>query len=175
MSFYEFEEKKPLVDQDAFIHPEAVIIGDVKIESGCYVGAGAVLRGDFGSIIIGKGSNVQENCVLHTDINKTLILHPETHIGHGSILHSCEICSYVQIGMGSIIMDEVKVNSYCLIGAGTFIPLRKEIPEKSVVIGSPAKVTKKITQEQLEKMAKGRAAYQELAKRCLKSLRQILF
>lgn len=173
MPFYEFEGKRPLISRDVFIHPDAIVMGDVTIETGCYVGAGAVLRGDIGSIKIGKGSNVQENCVIHTFPDKATILHPETHIGHGCILHGCEICSYVLVGMGCIVADGVKINSYCLIGAGAFVPFGEEIPPNSLVAGSPAKVIKRISTEQLEQMAKGRAIYQDLAKRHLKSLKSI--
>ncbi|MBL7202798.1 MAG: gamma carbonic anhydrase family protein [Desulfobacteraceae bacterium] len=175
MPFYEFEGKKPSINSETFIHPEAVLIGDVEIDAGCYVGAGAVLRGDIGSIRIGEGSNVQENCVIHTFPDKSTILHPDTHIGHGCILHGCEICSNVLVGMGSVIADGVKINSNCLIGAGSFVSFLEEIPSNSVVVGSPAKVIKKISPEQLEQIVSGREIYQELAKRYLKSFREIYF
>ncbi len=173
MPFYEFEGKKPSINSEAFIHPEAVLIGDVEIDAGCYVGAGAVLRGDIGSIRIGEGSNVQENCVIHTFPDKSTILHPDTHIGHGCILHGCEICSNVLVGMGSVIADGVKINSNCLIGAASFVPFQEEIPSNSVVVGSPAKVIKKISLEQLEQIRNGRAIYQELARRYRRSLKKI--
>lgn len=169
MSLYTFEGKRPSIDPKAFVHPEAVLIGDVKVESGCYVGAGAVLRGDIGSIRIGKGSNVQENCVLHTFPEKSIILHHDTHIGHGCILHGCEICSNVLVGMGSIIADGVKINTNCLIGAGSFVSFREEIPANSVVVGSPAKIIKKIGKEQLEQIESGLKIYQDLATRYLSS------
>ena len=175
MPFYEFEGKKPSINSETFIHPEAVLIGDVEIDAGCYVGAGAVLRGDIGSIRIGEGSNVQENCVIHTFPDKSTILHPDSHIGHGCILHGCEICSNVLVGMGSVIADGVKINSNCLIGAGSFVSFLEEIPSNSVVVGSPAKVIKKISPEQLEQIVSGREIYQELAKRYLKSFREIYF
>ena len=173
MPFYEFEGKRPFIKSAAFVHPDAVLLGDVEIDADCYIGAGAVLRGDVGSIKVGKGSNVQENSVIHTFADKATILHPETHIGHGCILHGCEICSYVLVGMGSIIAEGAKINSYCLIGAGSFIPSQQEIPPNSVVAGIPAKVLKEITSEQLKQMACGRAVYQDLAKRHLKSLKEI--
>lgn len=173
MTLYEFEGKRPWVDSEAFVHPDAVLIGDVIVEADCYVGAGAVLRGDIGSIKVGRGSNVQENCVIHAFPTKSTILHPNSHIGHGSILHGCEICSNVYVGMGSIIADRVKVNSNSLIGAGSFIPFDKEIPENSLVVGSPAKVIKKISQEQLKQIANSLALYQDLARRHLKSFREI--
>lgn len=165
MPVYEFEGKRPAVDPEAFVHPDAVLIGDVTIGAGGYVGAGAVIRGDIGRISMGSGSNVQENCVLHTFPRKSLILHPEAHIGHGSILHGCEICSDVLIGMRCIIGDDVKINSHSLVGAGSFVPFGTEIPSYRVVVGSPAKVVKEISRRQLSEMAEGRAIYQDLAKR----------
>lgn len=173
MASYEFEEKIPAVHAEAFVHPEAVLIGDVQIDANCYVGAGAVLRGDIGSIRIGAGSNVQENCVIHTFPDKSTILHPDTHIGHGCILHGCEICPNVLVGMGSIIADGVKINSNCLVGAASFISFQKVIPSNSVIAGSPAKVIKKLTPEHLEQIVGGRKIYQELAKRYLKSFGKI--
>ncbi len=160
MSSYEFEGKRPRVDTGAFVHPEAVLIGEVIIEAGCYIGAGAVLRGDFGSIHIGSGSNIQENCVLHTFPGKGLLLHGNTHIGHGCILHGCEIESQVLIGMGAIIADGVVIHDYCIIGAGSFVPFNLEIPSGSLVVGSPAKVLKTITPEQREQIVRGLGLYQ---------------
>ncbi len=173
MPSYEFEGKRPFVDRNAFVHPLAVLIGDVVIESGCYVGAGAVMRGDIGSVKMGHGSNVQENCVVHTFPDKATILHPDTHIGHGCILHGCEVCSNVLVGMGSIVADRVKINSNCLIGAGSFVPFDTEVPANSVVVGSPAKVIKTISSEQLQHLVDSRTIYQDLAKRYLKAFREI--
>ena len=173
MPIYEFEEKRPFINPEAFIHPEAVLIGDVKIDAGCYVGAGAVLRGDIGSIRIGEGSNVQENCVIHTFPQKSTILHPGSHIGHGTILHGCEVCSNVLVGMGCILADGVKINSNCLIGAGSFVSFQEEIPSDSVVVGSPAEVIKKVSPEQLKQIRNGRAIYQDLTRRYLRSFKGI--
>jgi phenylacetic acid degradation protein len=169
MLWYEFENKRPQVHNEAFVHPQAVLIGDVRIDAGCYIGAGAVLRGDIGFIQVGRGSNVQENCVLHTFPNKGTVLHPDTHIGHGAILHGCEICSNVLVGMGSVLADDVKINSNCLIGARSFVNSGVEIPPNNLVMGAPAKIVSPITADQLEDMAKGRALYQELARRYLRS------
>jgi len=173
MPFYEFEGKRPSIHSAAFIHPDAVLIGAVEIDIGCYIGAGAVLRGDIGAIRIGKGSNVQENCVVHTFPDKFTILHPDSHIGHGTILHGCEICSNVLVGMGSIIADGVKINPNCLVGAGTFVPFNQEIPINSVVMGSPARVVKSISAAQLEQIREGRETYQKLAGRYLTSFKEI--
>ncbi|MBW2030268.1 MAG: gamma carbonic anhydrase family protein [Deltaproteobacteria bacterium] len=173
MTFYEFEGKRPRVDEGAFIHPQAVLIGDVTVEAGCYVGAGAILRGDIGAVKIGKGSNVQENCVLHAFPDKITLLHKDTHIGHGCILHGCEVCSNVLVGMGSIIADGAKINSNCLIGAGSFVSFGTEIPPNSVVMGSPAKVVKEISTDQLEQLVGSREIYQDLARRHLEAFKEV--
>jgi phenylacetic acid degradation protein len=173
MPIYEFEGKRPSIDSKAFVHPDAVLIGDVVVDADCYVGAGAVLRGDIGSIRIGKGSNVQENCVIHVFPDKSAILHPNSHIGHGAILHGCEICSNVLVGMRAIIADGVKINSFSFIGAGSFVPFEQEIPSHSLVVGYPAKVIKKVSPEHLERIKDGLAIYQDLTRRHLKSFREI--
>jgi phenylacetic acid degradation protein len=169
MSFYDFENKSPLVNDMAFVHPDAVLIGDVEVEAGCYVGAGAVLRGDIGFIRIGKGSNVQENCVFHTFPEKSVILHPNSHVGHGAILHGCEIGSYVLVGMGAIVADGVKIHPECMIGAGSFVSFESEIPSGSVSVGSPAVVVKALSPAQLNQIKKGLSIYQDLTRRYLKS------
>ena len=173
MPFYEFEGRRPYADPEAFVHPEAVLIGDVIVDAGCYIGAGAVLRGDIGYIRVGRGSNIQENCVIHTFPDKPAIFHPDVHVGHGCILHGCEICSTVLVGMGSVVSDGVKINSRSLIGTGSLVPFGKEIPENSLVVGSPAKVVQEITKEQLERISIGLSVYQDLARRHLKSLKRL--
>ena len=158
-----------MVHDEAFVHPEAVLIGDVTVAAMCYVGAGAVLRGDIGSIKVGEGSNVQENCVFHTFPHKSVILHSNSHVGHGAILHGCQIGSYVLVGMGAIVADGVKINPECMIGAGSFVPFGTEIPSNSLVVGSPARVVKKITPAQLKQIKQGLSTYQDLTRRYLKS------
>jgi len=173
MSFYQFEGKSPSVHPSAFVHPQATLIGGVVVEQDCYIGAAAILRGDIGFIRIGRGSNVQETCVIHTFPDQWATIHPDVHIGHGSILHGCEICSRVLVGMGSVIADGVKVNSNCIIGASSFIPLRTEIPPNSLVMGTPAKVVRSLSPEHLAQIDSGLKVYQELTKRYLKSFRMI--
>jgi phenylacetic acid degradation protein len=173
MPLYEFDGKSPSVDRRAFVHPQAVLIGDVQVEAECYIGAGAVLRGDIGSVRVGKGSNVQENCVIHTFPGESTIIHPNVHVGHGAVLHGCEICSTVLVGMGSIVADRAKIDSNCIVGAGSFIPFEMQIPPNSVVIGSPARVVKAISGEQLDYIIDGLALYQDLTRRYLESFREI--
>lgn len=173
MPSYEFEGRIPSIHPRAFVHPAAVIIGLVEIQEDCYIGAGAVLRGDIGSIRIEKGSNVQENCVIHVDVDEFAVVHGNAHIGHGAILHGCEICSKVLVGMGSVIADHVKVNSNCLIGARSLLPAGLEIPANSLVLGSPARVVKPISEELTARIESGLKIYQDLTRRYLKSFRKL--
>lgn len=170
---YQFEGRFPQVSPEAFVHPQAVLIGRVTVEANCYVGAGAVLRGDIGAVLVGPGSNVQENCVLHTLPQREVRLHQNTHVGHGCILHGCELLPEVLVGMGSVISDGVKVNSRCLIGSGSLLLANVEIPSDSVVTGRPAKVVKALGPEQLEQLRWSRSVYQDLARRYLRSFSEI--
>ncbi len=173
MPLYEFEGRRPIVHSDAFVHPMAVLIGDVRIGEGCYIGAGAVLRGDIGSVIVGQGSNIQENCVLHTFPDKNMTLHHDTHVGHGAILHGCEIFPDVLIGMGAVVADGVIIGPRCLVGACSFVPFRLEVPSNSVVAGVPARIVKSLTPGQLETIRSSREIYRKLAIRYLRSFREV--
>ncbi len=173
MAKYEFDGKKPHVHTKAFVHPLAVLIGDVHVEEDCYVGAGAVLRGDLGPIRLGQGSNIQENCVIHTFPNEAAVVHENVHVGHGCILHGCEIYPVVLVGMGSTIGDGVKVHSQTIIGAGSLILAHTEIPARSLVVGAPAKVVKTVTTAQIEQIMSGLEIYVTLTRRYLSTFRRI--
>jgi phenylacetic acid degradation protein len=152
----------------------AVLIGDVVVGAGCYVGAGAVLRGDIGAVSVGDGSNVQENCVLHMLPGERVLLHSNTHIGHGCTLHGCEIQSNVQVGMGSTVGDGARIGANCLIGAHSFVRFGQEIPEGSVAVGNPARVIKEISEEKLGRIRWSREIYQGLARRYLAGFSEIV-
>lgn len=173
MSFYEFEGRRPKTEPSAFIHPKAILIGGVTIGEGCYIGAGAVLRGDFGNIIIEKGSNIQENCVIHAAPDITALLGPSSHIGHGAILHGVTLGEHVSIGMGAILDEEVVVGDGCIIGASCLLPRGTVIPAFKLVIGVPGKIVSDLTPEQREYTKWATKQYQELTPRCHKGLRRI--
>lgn len=146
MPFYEFEGKKPRIDSSSFIHPDAILIGDVQIGKQCFIGAGAVLRGDYGQIIIGDGANVQENCVVHAQPDTVALICGNADIGHGCIIHGpCTIKKNVIIGMGSVICDGCEIGTGCFIGAGSVLPARAVIPDHKLAYGNPAKVAKETT------------------------------
>jgi len=173
MSLYEFEGKRPVIDPSAFVHPEAKVIGGVTIAANCYIGPGAVLRGDWGNIIIGEGSNVQENCVIHAAPDITAELGPASHIGHSAIVHGAKLGEHVMVGMGAIIDEEVEIGNGCLIGAAAFVPRGTKIPAMKIVLGVPAKISGDVTKNHEEYTWWATRTYQTLPERCRKGLKRI--
>jgi len=173
MGFYEFEGKKPVVAESSYVHPEATIIGDVTIGEGCFIGAGARIRGDWGSVVIGDGSNVQENCVIHVMPGETAWLGPRSHIGHGAILHTPKLGEHVLVGMGAIIMDFADIGDGCCIGAGAMVTTKTIIPPFKLVLGSPGKVAADVDDKMRESLIDATAWYLALPPRCINSLRQV--
>ncbi|MCG9966524.1 gamma carbonic anhydrase family protein [Pelotomaculum terephthalicicum JT] len=173
MAFYEFEGKKPVVDESSYVHPEATIIGDVTIGEGCYIGPGARIRGDWGSVVIGPGSNVQENCVIHVLPGETAILGPRSHIGHSAILHTPRLGEHVLVGMGAVIMDFATIGDGCCIGAGAVITAKTNIPPGKLVVGAPAKAVADIKDEMRKSLEEATGYYLALPPRCHQSLKQV--
>lgn len=164
--FYEFNGYKPVVDESAFVHPQANVTGNVIIGKKVYVGPGAVLRGDWGQIILEDGCNVQENCVVHIFPGKTVTLKKGAHIGHGAIIHGATVGENVLIGMNAVLMDDVEVGDNCLIGALAFVPANTKIPERKLVVGNPAKIIRELSDEMIAWKTEGTALYQALPSEC---------
>ncbi|MCL6611421.1 MAG: gamma carbonic anhydrase family protein [Peptococcaceae bacterium] len=173
MAIYEFEGKCPSIGKGSYIHPEATIIGDVVMGEGCYVGAGARIRGDWGSIVIGPGSNIQENCVIHVYPGETARLGPRSHIGHGAILHTPKLGEHVLVGMGAIIMDWAEIGDGCCVGAGALITERTVIPPNKLVLGAPARVAGEISEKMRRFLETATGFYLALPPRCLNGMREI--
>jgi phenylacetic acid degradation protein len=171
MATYEIDGVLPVIDPAAFVHPQASLIGDVIVEAGCYVGPFASLRGDFGRITIGAGSNVQDACVLHSFPGADCTLAPESHVGHGAILHGCTVHSLAMVGMNSVLMDGVVVGEHALIAANSFVPAEFEVPARSLAAGNPVKVIRELDETTLAWKARGVRVYQDLARRSLASLK----
>ncbi len=170
-NIFEFDGYKPVVDRSAFIHPNATVTGNVIIGKDVYVGPGAAIRGDWGQIIIEDGCNVQENCTIHMFPGVTVLLKEGAHIGHGAIIHGGTIGKNVLVGMNSVVMDNVVIGDNCIIGALCFVPADMVIPERSVVVGNPAKIVKEVSDEMLAWKTKGTALYQQLPSDCYRSLK----
>lgn len=173
MQCYEIDGVRPVVEEGAYVHPTAVLIGDVIIERGCYVGPLASLRADFGRIHIHHHANVQDNCVIHGFPNSDTQVYPYGHIGHGAILHGCVVGENALVGMNAVVMDEVFVGENSIVAAHSFVKAKLQIPTNMLVAGSPAKMVRELRQEEVEWKRQGTQAYIELARRCLQSLRPV--
>ncbi len=162
---YALDGIEPSIDPTAWIAPSAVLIGRCRMEPGSSLWFGAVARGDNELITIGVGSNVQENCVLHTDPGYPLTIEAEVTVGHLAMLHGCHIGAGSLVGIGATILNGVRVGEGCLIGAHALIPEGREIPDGSLVMGAPGKVVGEVKPEQAERMRRGTAVYVERAAR----------
>ena len=167
---YKFKEAHPIVDPSAYVHPQATIIGSVKIGKDVFIGAHAVLRGDFGSIIIEDGCNVQENCTIHMFPGTTVLLEKGSHVGHGAIIHGASLGENCLIGMNAVIMDDVVIGKGSIVAALTFVSSNTIIPERSLVVGNPGKVIKQVSDEMLAWKTEGTKYYQKLPADCQNTL-----
>lgn len=163
MSFWSWDGVVPVVDPTAFVHPDATVIGDVIIGPGVYIGPQCVLRGDFGRIEIGAGANVQETCVVHTFPNLGVVVEPAGHIGHGAVLHGCRIGRNAMVGMNAVVMDEAEIGENSIVGAMAFVPAGRKIPPRSLAVGSPAKVIRELSDQEIDWKTRGTGVYQRLA------------
>ncbi len=163
----------PVIHRSAFIHPQATVIGNVIIGKDVYVGPSAVIRGDWGGIVIEDGCNIQETCVIHVFPGRSIILRRNAHIGHGAVIHGASIGANVLVGMNAVVMDRADVGDGSIIGALTFVPADMVIPARSVVVGNPAKIVKQVSDEMLEWKSKGTALYQTLPKELRRTMRAV--
>jgi len=170
MPIYSLEGITPVVHPDAFVHETAVLIGDVLIGAGCYIGPHASLRGDFGRIVVEEGANVQDSCVMHSFPGKDCIVENNGHIGHGAVLHGCRIGSNAMVGMNAVVMDDATIGESSIVGAAAFVAANFECPPHSLVVGVPAKIKRRLSDKEVEWKTRGTIQYQQLAVRCLASL-----
>ncbi|MFC1824695.1 gamma carbonic anhydrase family protein [Thermodesulfobacteriota bacterium] len=170
-NIYEFEGFRPIIDESAFVHPMATVIGNVTIGRDVYIAPGAVIRGDWGEIIIEDGSNFQENCIMHTYPGGIVHLREGSHIGHGAIIHGASMGRNCLVGMNAVLMDDVFLGDECIVGALCFVPAGMKIPPRKILIGNPAKIAKDITDEKISMKTKGTKIYQGLPARLHKSLK----
>ena len=160
---YAWDGIVPVIDPTAFVHPEAVVIGDVIIGPAVYVGPGAVLRGDFGRIILQAGCNVQETCVIHAFPGKDVVVEELGHIGHGAVLHGCHVGRNAMVGMNAVVMDEAVIGENTIVAAMAFVKAGAQVPPNSLAVGSPAKVIRELSAEEIEWKRRGTGVYQQLA------------
>jgi len=170
MTVFSFEGIIPVVHESSFVHPNAAVTGDVVIGRDVYVGPGAAIRGDWGRVVIEDGCNVQENCVIHMFPGTTVVLEAGAHVGHGAVVHGARIGRNSLIGISAVIMDNASVGPECIVGALTFVPADMQIPARKVVVGSPAKVVRDVSDDMLHWKTEGTRLYQALPARLQASL-----
>ena len=173
MPIFKFKTYSPHLSHSAWIAHDANIIGKIKIMEKASVWFGATLRGDNEEIFVGEGSNIQENCVLHTDHGFPLKIGKNCTIGHSVILHGCSISDNTLIGMGSTILNGAQIGKGCLIGAGSLVTENKIIPDGSLVIGAPGKIIRKLDDEAKLSLIGSAIHYQERAAKFNKNLYKI--
>ncbi|PIP78276.1 MAG: phenylacetic acid degradation protein PaaY [Gammaproteobacteria bacterium CG22_combo_CG10-13_8_21_14_all_40_8] len=173
MPIYAIDDFIPVVKQNTFIHPSAEIIGDVIIEENCYIGPNAVLRGDFGRIVVGHHSNIQDCCVLHSFPDKDCILEPYSHIGHCAVLHGCFIGENSLIGMNAVVMDDAKIGTESIVAASSFVKSGFICEPRSLLMGIPAKRIKSVSDEEILWKKQGTEEYVKLGERAKSSLREV--
>ena len=169
--FYDLENKKVKNSNDNWVAPNATIIGDVTLAKNTSIWFNATLRGDIENIYIGEGSNVQDGSVLHTDPGFPLKVGKNITIGHLVMLHGCTIGDNSLIGIGAVILNNAKIGKNCIIGAKSLIAENKEIPDNSLVVGSPGRVIRKVSDEEVKLITKNAIRYQANWKKYSKLLR----
>jgi phenylacetic acid degradation protein len=162
----------PVIDPSAYVHPSAVLIGDVIIGPRCYVAAGAVMRGDFGRIVLEAGANLQDNCVVHSLPDFDCVMEVDSHIGHGAVIHGCRIGRDALVGMNAVVMDRAVVGEQAVVAAMAFVKIGGVIPPRVLAAGIPAKVVRELSEADLRGKHAGTLLYQELAERCRTGLRE---
>jgi len=170
-NIFEFEGFRPVIHETAFIHPKATVVGNVTIGRDVYIAPGAVIRGDWGEIVIEDGCNVQENCTIHVPQQVTVYLRESAHIGHGAIIHGATIGRNVLIGMNAVIMDFVEVGEESIVGALCLVPRGMKIPPRKIMVGNPARIMKDVSDERIALKEKGTKLYQTLPGRLHRSLK----
>jgi phenylacetic acid degradation protein len=173
MPAYEIDGVVPVVDPTAYVHPTAVLIGDVIVGPGCYVGPLASLRGDFGRLVMAAGSNLQDSCVFHTFPGTEAVLAEDGHVGHGAVLHGCRIGRGALIGMNAVVMDGAEVGERAFVGAHSFVRGGFVVPPGMLAVGNPATVKRPLTEAELAWKANGTRVYRELTVRSLATLREV--
>nr|WP_315398654.1 phenylacetic acid degradation protein PaaY [uncultured Duganella sp.] len=170
---YEINGVTPVVHPTAYVHPSAVLIGDVIVGARCYVGPLAALRGDFGRLVLEEGANLQDTCVMHGFPGADTVVERDGHIGHGAVLHGCRIGRNALVGMNSVIMDNAVIGADSIVAAMTFVRAGMEVPARSLVVGTPARVVRELRDDEIEWKTNGTGQYQELAVRSMQTMREV--
>ena len=171
LTVYSINGVTPVVDATAYVHPSAVLIGDVIVGPGCYIGPCASLRGDFGRIEIRSGANLQDCCVAHGFPGTDTVVGEDGHIGHCAVLHGCIVERNALVGMNAVINDSAVIGESAIVAAMAFVKAKMNVPPRTLVAGVPARVVRELTSTELAWKVEGTMSYQELARRSLATMR----
>jgi phenylacetic acid degradation protein len=170
ITVYAINGVTPVVDPSAYVHPSAVLIGDVIVGAGCYIGPCASLRGDFGRIEVRAGANLQDGCIAHGFPGTDTIVAEEGHVGHGAILHGCVVERNALIGMNAVINDSAVIGESAIVAAMAFVKAKMVVPARMLVAGMPARIVRELTETELAWKIEGTRSYQELTRRSLATM-----
>lgn len=170
---YAIDGVTPVVDVTAFVHPSAVLIGDVIIGAGAYIGPCASLRGDFGRIVVEAGANVQDTCVMHGFPGKDTVVGAGANIGHGAVLHGCTIGAGALVGMNCVVNDNADVGVDAVVAAMAFVKAEARIPPRSLAAGIPARVLRALSDEEIAWKRGNAELYQKLARRSAQTMQLV--
>ena len=161
----QFNGVAPSINENSYVSESVDIIGDVKVEENVSIWFGARLRADMNKIVIGANSNIQENAVVHVDIESPVIIGENVTIGHSAIIHGCNISNNVLVGMGSIILNNAKISKNSIVGAGALVTQGKEFEEEVLILGNPAKAVRKLSEEEIKSIKRSADNYVALSKK----------
>jgi phenylacetic acid degradation protein len=173
LTVYSIDGVTPVVDPAAFVHPSAVLIGDVIVGAGCYIGPAACLRGDFGHIEIRAGANIQDTCVLHGFPGVGTIVEEDGHIGHGVVLHGCTIRRNALVGMNAVINDSAEIGESAIVAAMAFVKAKMVVPPRTLAAGIPARIVRELTDAELAWKIEGTDSYKALALRSARTMQAV--
>lgn len=173
MAIYSLDGEAPRIAATAWVADSAQVIGKVEMHEGASAWFGAILRGDNEWITLGRGSNVQDGCVLHTDVGFPLVLGEDVTIGHQVCLHGCTIGDGSLVGIQAVVLNGARIGRNCLVGAGALVTEGKAFPDGSLIMGSPAKVVRQLGPEQLERIRQGAIHYAEKVQRYRGGLKRL--
>jgi phenylacetic acid degradation protein len=171
LTVYAINGVTPVVDPSAYVHPSAVLIGDVIVGPGCYIGPCASLRADFGRIEVRAGANLQDCCIAHGFPGTDTIVAEEGHVGHGAILHGCIVQRNALIGMNAVINDSAEIGESAIVAAMAFVKAKMVVPPRTLVAGTPARIVRALAETEVAWKIEGTRSYHDLTKRSLATMR----
>jgi len=166
---YGFDGKRPFVGEGSYVSEHALVIGDVIIRDNCYIGHGAIIRGDYGAIVIGPGTAIEEGVIIHAPPGKRCEIGTRVTVGHGAVIHAGKIEDFAVIGMGAIVSLYSEIGAYTIVAEGAVVRMRQKIPANAVAGGNPAKVIRSVNEKDLEFWKRGKEIYVNLAAKYLNS------